>query len=212
MPARRYEAHLDRKDRSHRLPVPPHRCGRRPCAPSASLRRRRPGQERPPATRPFCNLHRTIRHGAPPAPPRRQSAWVWRSFAMSQLRIEPAPPQNGIQRVAVSGRLDTRSYPELDQALDPLLDDERVSSLVLDLEGLNYISSAGIRSLYRARRTLAARRRRVLLVNPQPQVQKVFDVVKSVPLKDVFTSVEEADEYLDAVQRKLVAKVATTAS
>lgn len=130
---------------------------------------------------------------------------------MSQLRIEPAPPQNGIQRVAVSGRLDTRSYPELDQALDPLLDDERVSSLVLDLEGLNYINSAGIRSLERVRRALAARHRAVLLVNPQPQVRKVLDVVEAVPVEEVFASYEEADAYFDVMQRRLVSKVAAHA-
>lgn len=127
---------------------------------------------------------------------------------MSQLRIDPTPPQNGVQRIAVSGRLDTGSHSELDHAIDPLLADERVSSVVLDLEGLNYISSAGLRSLSRARRALARRHRSVLLVNPQPQIQKVFDVVDAVPLKDVFASVEEADQYLDAMQRKLVAKVA----
>ena len=39
------------------------------------------------------------------------------------------------------------------------------------------------------------------------RVQKVLDVVKSVPLSEVFTSVEEADAYFDTMQRKMVAKV-----
>ena len=125
---------------------------------------------------------------------------------MTLLRIETDPPQNGVQRMAVSGRLDTESHSSLDEALDPLLADEQVQSLVLDLGDLNYISADGIRSLFRARRALATSRRRVLLVNPQPQVQKVLDVVKSVPLSEVFTSLEEADAYFDAMQRKLVAK------
>ena len=125
---------------------------------------------------------------------------------MTLLRIETDPPQNGIQRVAVSGRLDTRSHADLDHALDPLLADDQVRSVVLDLGELNYISTDGIRSLFRARRALAASRRRVLLVNPQPQVQKVLDAVKSVPLSEVFTSVEEADAYFDTMQRKMVAQ------
>lgn len=135
---------------------------------------------------------------------------------MSQLRIDPTPPHNGVQRIAVSGRLDAGSYPELDQALDPLLADDRVSSVVLDLEGLNYISlnyinSAGIRSLERVRRALAARHRAVLLVNPQPQVRKVLDVVEAVPVEEVFASYEEADAYFDVMQRRLVSKVAAHA-
>ncbi|RRN55649.1 anti-sigma factor antagonist [Pseudoxanthomonas sp. SGNA-20] len=130
---------------------------------------------------------------------------------MSQLRIDPTPPHNGVQRIAVSGRLDAGSYPELDQALDPLLADDRVSSVVLDLEGLNYINSAGIRSLERVRRALAARHRAVLLVNPQPQVRKVLDVVEAVPVEEVFASYEEADAYFDVMQRRLVSKVAAHA-
>ena len=79
-----------------------------------------------------------------------------------------------------------------------------MTSLVLDLEGLDYISSAGIRSVFKARKALAARAGKVLVVNPQPQIQKVFDLVKAVPLNEIFTSVAEADAYLDAMQRKVV--------
>lgn len=129
---------------------------------------------------------------------------------MNELRIETDPLRNGIQRVAVEGRLDTRSHARLDRALDPLLENDEVRSVVLDLGNLNYISTAGIRSLFRARRMLAAHHCSVLLVNPQPQVQKVFDVIKAVPLSQVFTSIEEADAYFDAMQRKLVEKVAVT--
>ena len=42
------------------------------------------------------------------------------------------------------------------------------------------------------------------MVNPQPQIQKVFDVVKAVPLNEIFTSFAEADAYLDAMQRKVL--------
>jgi hypothetical protein len=32
----------------------------------------------------------------------------------------------------------------------------------------------------------------------------VFDMVKAVPMGDIFASVEEADAYLDAMQRKML--------
>ena len=76
---------------------------------------------------------------------------------MSLLRTEIAPANGGVQRVAIGGRLDTHTYAELDQALAPLLGNPAVTSLVLDLEGLDYISSAGIRSVFKARKALAAR-------------------------------------------------------
>ena len=123
-----------------------------------------------------------------------------------QLDIQTAPRSGTTQRVALFGRLDTHSYPQLDAELAPLLDggDPPVMSLVLDLAGLNYISSAGIRSIFKARKALTARNGKLLVVNPQPQIQKVFDVVKAVPMSDIFTSVAEADAYLDMVQRMVV--------
>jgi anti-anti-sigma factor len=123
---------------------------------------------------------------------------------MSLLRIEIAPPANGSQRVALGGRLDTHTYADLDEKLAPVLANPAITSLVLDLAGLDYISSAGIRSVFKARKALSARAGKVLVVNPQPQIQKVFDMVKAVPLNEIFTSVAEADAYLDAMQRKVV--------
>lgn len=119
------------------------------------------------------------------------------------LSIEIAPPANGNQRVALAGRLDTHTYGELDQQLAPVLG-STIHSLVLDLAGLDYISSAGVRSIFKARKALSARGGKVVVVNPKPQIQKVFDVVKAVPLDEIFSSVQEADAYLDAMQKKVL--------
>lgn len=118
-----------------------------------------------------------------------------------QIRIDPAI--NGNQKVALGGRLDTHSFDELDRRLAPVLASD-IQSLVLDLAGLEYISSAGVRSIFKARKALAARSGKVLVLNPQPQIKKVFDVVKAVPLNEIFTSAEEADAYLDMMQRKVL--------
>lgn len=118
-----------------------------------------------------------------------------------QIRIDP--PRGDSQRVALSGRLDTHSYDELDRRLAPLLS-SNILSLVLDLGELEYISSAGIRSVFKARKALSARGGKVVVANLQPQIAKVFDIVKAVPMGEVFTSVEEADAYLDAMQRKVL--------
>ena len=119
-----------------------------------------------------------------------------------QIRIDP--PTSGNQYVALTGRLDTHTSDELDQAMTPLLASADLRSLVLDLAGLDYISSAGLRSIFKARKSLAARNGKVLVMNPRPQIQKVFDVVKAVPISEIFTSVEEVDAYLDAMQRKVL--------
>lgn len=118
-----------------------------------------------------------------------------------QIHIEPA--RAGSARVVLAGRLDTHTFDELDRRLAPLLASD-IHSLVLDLAGLEYISSAGIRSIFKARKALAARDGKVLVVDPQPQIQKVFDLVKAVPMNEIFASTAEADAYLDAMQRKVL--------
>ena len=119
------------------------------------------------------------------------------------LRIEILPPGKGSQRVAVEGRLDTHTYEDLDEQLAPLLT-RHLQSLVLDLAALEYISSAGIRSIFKARKALDGHGGKVLVVHPQAQIQKVFDVVKAVPLNEIFSSTAEADAYLDLMQRRVL--------
>ena len=119
------------------------------------------------------------------------------------VRIHPLLP-NGSHRVEVGGRLDTHTYGELDDRLTLVLA-AKVQALVLDLAQLEYVSSAGVRSIFRARKLLAARGGTLVLANTQPQVQKVFDIVKAVPLSEIFRSVQEADAYLDRIQKRIVA-------
>ena len=119
------------------------------------------------------------------------------------VRIHPPLP-NGSQRVEVGGHLDTHTYGELDDRLTLVLA-AKVQALVLDLAQLEYVSSAGVRSIFRARKLLAERGGTLVLANTQPQVQKVFDIVKAVPLSEIFRSVQEADAYLDRIQKRIVA-------
>lgn len=119
------------------------------------------------------------------------------------LSVHVHPAKGASQRVDIAGRLDTHTYLDLDRELAPILAGG-VQSLVLDLAGLEYISSAGVRSVFKARKAVSARGGKVVVANAQPQIQKVFDVVKAVPLSEIFSSVAEADAYLDAMQKKVL--------
>ena len=76
--------------------------------------------------------------------------------------------------------------------------------VVFDLADLEYISSAGLRSIFGARKLMAARGGKALLVNPRPQVQKVLDIVQAADLSAVFPNTQALDRYLDTMQRKIV--------
>lgn len=110
----------------------------------------------------------------------------------------PAP------KLALAGRLDTATAPELDRALDKLLTPGRkIPQLVFDLSKLEYLSSAGIRCFVRARKAIEPSGGKVALVNPQPAVRKVLEIVKAMPRGGIFASIEELDAYLDEMQQKV---------
>jgi len=111
---------------------------------------------------------------------------------------------NGVATARLSGRLDGVSHADLDRDLQPWLVSPEIHTIVLELDQLNYISSAGLRSIFRARKALSERSGRLLVVKPQPQIQKVFDIVKAVPLREIFQSVQELDRYLDRIQAKML--------
>ncbi|MGH8682390.1 MAG: STAS domain-containing protein [Burkholderiales bacterium] len=121
------------------------------------------------------------------------------------LKIQLQEGRPLTQTVALVGRLDTETAPSLDAEIDRLLASP-VKVIVFELSGLDYISSAGLRSLFRAQKSMKARSGEALMVKPQPQVQKVFDIVKAVDVKSVFRDVAELDEYLDAMQNRVTGR------
>lgn len=104
----------------------------------------------------------------------------------------------------LSGRLDTHTAPELDQALNQLFAQQKdITRLVFDLSQLAYLSSAGIRCFVRARKVVEPTGGKVALINPQPAVRKVLDIVKAMPPGGIFSSTAELDAYLDDMQKKV---------
>ena len=73
----------------------------------------------------------------------------------------------------IIGRLDTTTAPELETEVDNCLAD--TSTLVLDFQGLEYISSAGLRVLLKAQKSMAQKGgMKVMHVNET--IMEVFDI------------------------------------
>jgi anti-anti-sigma factor len=111
--------------------------------------------------------------------------------------------QPTLTTIALSGRLDTNTAPALDDALNGILANTKIARLTFDLAQLVYLSSAGIRCFIRARKAIEPRGGKVVIVNPQPPVRKVLDIVKAIPPGGIFESVAELDDYLDHMQRQV---------
>ena len=75
--------------------------------------------------------------------------------------------------VAVEGRLDTITAPELEAKLKDLF--ASVKNLEFDFEKLEYISSAGLRVLLTAQKTMNAKGK-MTICNVNSDIMEVFDI------------------------------------
>ncbi len=117
------------------------------------------------------------------------------------LDIDVTEERPGLYLVALHGRLDTDTSAELEKRLQTVLASE-VRAIRFEMSRLDYISSMGIRILFTTFKALQAKKAMFLMANLQPQIKKVLDIAKALPAQSVFASVEEADQYFDAMQRK----------
>jgi anti-sigma B factor antagonist len=97
-----------------------------------------------------------------------------------------------VSLVAVKGRIDSSNAPELENAFRSLMDDGRFH-IVADLDGLSYISSAGLHVLVS---TLKACRRYnrgdLRLASLSSRIAEVFDLAGMTPLFEVYDNAVEA--------------------
>ena len=83
--------------------------------------------------------------------------------------------QNSAQTtVALTGRLDTNTAPELEQQLRELLPD--TAALVLDFAALDYISSAGLRVLLVAQKEMNKKNGQLTLTHVNETVMEVLEI------------------------------------
>ncbi len=82
--------------------------------------------------------------------------------------------QNGQElSIALEGRLDTTTSPELEGELKGSLDG--ITSLTIDLAALDYISSAGLRVLLSAQKTMN-KQGSMVVKNVSEEIMEVFEV------------------------------------
>ena len=117
-----------------------------------------------------------------------------------QIQKSVSGQDTGAVTVKLTGSLDTATAPELERQLAPVLGGP-LKHLVFDLAQLKFISSAGLRVFSAARKSLKERGGQASFVNMQPQIQEVFEIMKSLPGVAVFKDIAEMDRYLAARQR-----------
>ena len=81
---------------------------------------------------------------------------------------------DGVARIALSGELDMAASFPLEREIDRVLDRERVSRLVLDLRGLRFLDSTGLRLVLQTDARTRDGGVELALVRAPYTVQRVF--------------------------------------
>lgn len=87
------------------------------------------------------------------------------------LKIERI--ESEVETLALIGRLDTVTAPELEAELEKILPE--TNALVFDMEQLEYISSAGLRIILKTQKALKSKGE-FKLIHVKEAVQEVFDI------------------------------------
>jgi anti-anti-sigma factor len=110
--------------------------------------------------------------------------------------------ENSVARVSLDGALNTDTAPAFEQRLQGVIDAGH-ELVVLDMKDLDYISSAGLRVIFKAAKQAKASGRSLAAANRKPHIDKVFEILKALPDMAVFANEAELDDYLEAMQRKV---------
>lgn len=109
--------------------------------------------------------------------------------------------EHSVARVALDGALNTDTAPGFEKRLQDVIDSGQQLT-VLDMKDLDYISSAGLRVIFKAAKQTRGQGRHLAAANRKPHIDKVFEILKALPDMAVFANEQELDEYLDAMQSK----------
>lgn len=97
--------------------------------------------------------------------------------------------------VTVKGRVDSATAPQFSQALDGILNDSRFK-IVVDMAGLEYMSSAGFRALIAAQRACRRYNRgEVALANVPANIHAALELAGFTNLFQIFDDVTAAVGY-----------------
>lgn len=116
------------------------------------------------------------------------------------LKVNSAETRPGVFTVSPIGSLDGNTYTILEDTVDLVLE-QLPDVIVFDMEFHDYINSMGVRVLLKTKKTLEKNDGKIIFMHLQRQIKKVFEILAALPTLKVFSSIQELDEYLDAMQK-----------
>jgi anti-anti-sigma factor len=107
--------------------------------------------------------------------------------------------EKSVAMVSLIGALNTETAPAFEARLQEVVA-QGLQITILDMKELDYISSAGLRVIFKAAKQVKSAGHRLAAANRKPHIDKVFEILKALPDMAVFADDQEMDEYLDSMQ------------
>ena len=106
------------------------------------------------------------------------------------MRIETEDAAPGVTRAKLIGRMDVAGAMAVDLSFNVLVGAER--ALIVDLSGVDFVASMGLRTLIMGARTVASKQGRMVFLNPGPDVEKVLLASGANQLAPIFHDLDDA--------------------
>ena len=119
------------------------------------------------------------------------------------LQIDINHKTDEFWEVSLTGSLDTDTATQLEKELAQIFVPDS-KKLLFNMAGLEYVSSAGIRIIAMASKKMKENSGTIAMTGLQPQIEKIFEIVKALPNFGIFKDEAEADAYFDLMQKKVL--------
>ena len=117
------------------------------------------------------------------------------------LKVATMEKKPGTLVISPAGSIDSDNYTILEERVNSVLKTPP-KILIFDMKDVDYITSMGVGTVLKAKKVIGSTGGEFLMVNLQPQIQKVFDIIKALPSQKIFATIEELDVYLTSIQKK----------
>lgn len=99
--------------------------------------------------------------------------------------------QGGVSTFRIQGRLDSNTSPSFEKRLLDAISDG-TKNVVIDFKDLDYISSAGLRVILKATKTLKRQDGKIMLCAMQDYVKEVFEIAGFDSFLPIVSTLDDA--------------------
>ena len=107
------------------------------------------------------------------------------------MKLEVGELENGITQITLSGRLDIEGALKIDGEFNQIVEGKK--NVLVDLSEVTFLASLGIRTLITGAKATANNGGKMVLLNPQPNVERVLRTSRVdtvIPIVDDVTTIE----------------------